>query len=157
MQKTDAEIGRELSQMTGIFVDPLIRVGTDLAGIGQAKCAPGFKPLVKQIAHEPFTQLDLGRLIQPRLRYVQNQEKSGDNAEDQELNGESMQVFTLQSIVKGAIPSVEPDLTECRRGEHQEKANAEHNYFAMLRRSYSNHHQHFVKKAPSRSRRGPGR
>ena len=59
LQETNAEIGRKFRQMTGILVDALVRVSADLSGIGQAKCAPGFKPLVKQITHEPFAQVSL--------------------------------------------------------------------------------------------------
>ena len=101
--------------MTGILMDTLVRVSADLSGIGKVKCAPSSKPLVEQIAHEPFAQLNLGRLVQPDLRDIQDQEGAGNDTEDHELDEESMQVPTLQSIVKGLIPGVEPDLTERRR------------------------------------------
>src|SRR6516225_6525108 len=60
----------------------------------------------------------------------------------------SMQVPTLQSIVKRLIPGVEPDLTEGRRGDDQDEANAEQHDLASLRRSYAKHHQHLGHKAP---------
>ena len=97
--------------MTGILMDPLVRVSADLSGIGEAKCAPGSKPLVEQITHKPFPQLNLGRLVQPDLRDIQDQEGAGNETEDHELGEESWQVPTLQSVVKGLIPGVEPDLT----------------------------------------------
>ena len=100
LQEADPEIGREFSQMTGILMDTLVRVSADLSGIGKAKCAPSSKPLVEQIAHEPFAQLNVGRLVQPDLRDIQDQEGAGNDTEDHELDQESMQVPTLQSIVK---------------------------------------------------------
>ena len=42
--------------MTGILMNTLVRVSADLSSIGAAKCAPGSKPLVEQIAHRPFAQ-----------------------------------------------------------------------------------------------------
>jgi hypothetical protein len=44
-------------------MDALVRVSAALSGIGEAKCASGSKPLVKQIVYEPFAQLNLGRLV----------------------------------------------------------------------------------------------
>jgi hypothetical protein len=136
LQEADAEIGRELGQMTGIIMDTLIRVSADLSGIGEAKCAPGSKPLVEEIAHEPFAQLNLGRLVQPDLRYIQDQEGAGNETEDHELTEESMQVSMLQRIVKGLIPSVEPDLTEGRRGDDQDESNTERREQAEAREGF---------------------
>ena len=88
MQETNAEIGREFGQMTGILVDTLVRVSAHRSGIGEVKCAPGFEPLVEQVLHQGFAQLDLGRLVQPRLRYVQDQEGAGDDEENCELDND---------------------------------------------------------------------
>jgi hypothetical protein len=98
LQETDPEIGREFSQVTGILIDTLVRVSSDLSGIGKAKCASSSKPLVEQIAHEPCAQLDLGRLVQPDLRAIQDQEGAGNDTEDHELDQESMQALTLQGL-----------------------------------------------------------
>ena len=81
--------------MTGILMDTLVRVSADLSRIGEGKCAPWSQPLIEQIAHEPFAQLNLGRLVQPDLRYIEDQESAGNETEDHELVEESMQVFTL--------------------------------------------------------------
>jgi hypothetical protein len=70
--------------------------------------------------------------------------------QNHELDQESMQVPTLQSIVKGLIPGVEPDLTERRRRDDQDEGNAEQHNLGSLRRSYSKHHQHLGHKAPPR-------
>ncbi len=51
----------------------------------EVKGAPRLEPLVEQVAHEPFAQLDLGRLVEPSLRHVQDQKPAGNNAEDHEL------------------------------------------------------------------------
>src|SRR4029077_10882076 len=59
LQEADAEIGREFGQVTGILMDTLVRVSADLSSRGEAECAPGSKPLVEQIAHEPFAQHNL--------------------------------------------------------------------------------------------------
>jgi hypothetical protein len=115
LQEADAEIGRVFGQMTGILMNSLVGVSDDLSSIGEAKCAPGSKPLVEQIAHRPFAQLSLSRLVQPGLRYIQKQEGAGNDTEDHELDEEAMQVPTLQSIVKRVLPDVEPGLTERRR------------------------------------------
>ena len=65
--------------------DALIGVGAHLAGIDEVKGAPRLKPLVEQVAHEPFAQLDLGHLVEPGLRHVQDQKPAGNHAEDHEL------------------------------------------------------------------------
>ena len=95
--------------------------------------------------------------IQPGLRYIQEQEGAGNDTEDHELDEESMQVPALQSIVKGLIPGVEPDLTERRRGDDHDERNAQQQDLGSLRRSYSKHHQHLGHKAPPGSRPCPVR
>ena len=51
-------------------LDALVGVSAHLAGINQVKGALRLKPLVEQVTHKPFAQLDFGRLDEPSLRHV---------------------------------------------------------------------------------------
>ena len=137
-------------------MDALIRILPNFARLRKTKGTLGLEPLFENIVYEPLPQLNLGRLVQPDLCYIQDQEGAGNDTEVHELDEECMQVPTLQSIVKGLIPGVEPDLTKGRRGDDQDEGNAEQQDLGSLRRSYSKHHQHLGHKAPPGSRLRPG-
>jgi hypothetical protein len=73
LQEADGEIGRELHEMSGILVHPLVGIGPDLAGLGEEIGALRCQPAVEQIVSEPLPQADLEHLLQPGLRHDQDQ------------------------------------------------------------------------------------
>lgn len=78
-------------------MDALVRVSAHFAGIDQMKGAPGLEPLVEEGAHESLAQLHFGRLVEPRLRHVQNQKAAGKTGENRELRQKP-----LETEVRGA-------------------------------------------------------
>ncbi len=79
--------------MPGVLMNALIRIGAHLPGINQAKSAPRLQPLVEQVPHEQFAELDLRRLVEPGLRHVQDQKAAGDEAEAHELDKKLVKIF----------------------------------------------------------------
>jgi hypothetical protein len=77
-------------------------------------------------------------LVQPGLRYVQDQEGADDDAENCELDDESMQVFTCQGVVKRPIPGVKPDPGDGRGGDDHDESNDKQQYLSALARRYPN-------------------
>ena len=53
MEQANAEIGRELHQVTSILMDSLVWIFADFTGAGKAKRAPGHEPLIEEIMREP--------------------------------------------------------------------------------------------------------
>jgi hypothetical protein len=111
--------------MAGVLVDALVRVGADLAGTDQTKGAPGFKPLVQQIAHKAFAQPDLGRLVEPGLSHVEDQKPAGNHAKGSELDEKAPEVLVRQRIVEGPVPGVEFDLAKGGGADDGHKGGAE--------------------------------
>ena len=67
LQAADAEVGREVGEVAGVLLHPLVGVDADLAGVGEQAGAPGCEPLVEQVAGEPGPQAVADRLLQPGL------------------------------------------------------------------------------------------
>ena len=59
MKKTDPEVGRQFSEMLRVLLNALIRIGADLTGMRQTKCAEGRQPLGQEILDETLAQDEL--------------------------------------------------------------------------------------------------
>ena len=110
LQKADAQVGGEIGQMLGVGLEALIGVGAERARIRQAERALGLEPLVQEIVHQALAQDDLGALVEPHLRHVEDQQYARDLAEDAKLRQEAGHVLVGQRIVEWAVPGIEPDL-----------------------------------------------
>jgi hypothetical protein len=110
LQQADPEVGGKIDEVPGIFLDALVGIGADLAGLSQKIGALWRQPAVEQIVGQPFSQPDLEQLLKPCLRDDQHQQAADDHAEHQKLAAESCQVALLERIEERALPSVEPDL-----------------------------------------------
>ena len=58
----------QVSRVPGILKEYADSVGSHLVCINKAEGVQRFKPLVEQVAHEPFAQLDFDRQVKPALR-----------------------------------------------------------------------------------------
>jgi hypothetical protein len=74
LQQADAEVGRQLAQVARVLMHALIRIGADRPGIGEPECALRLHPMADQVANQALAQLELERLAQPALRYIQHQQ-----------------------------------------------------------------------------------
>ena len=106
MQKADPQVGREIGQMLGVRLEPLVRIDAERAGIRQPESAFGGKPLVQKVVDQPLAQDDLRALIEPHLRDVEDEEDSRDHPEDPELRHEAGHVLVGQRIVERAVPGI---------------------------------------------------
>ncbi len=129
--------------MPGILMDALVRVSADLSCISETKSPPRLKPLVEQVAHQSLAKLDLYRLVEPRLRHVQNQEPTGNEAENHELFEEVPQILAGERIVKGTIPCVEHDLPVRRGADNRHQGGYKKHDLVPLRRSPEGAKHHF--------------
>src|ERR1700751_3120607 len=111
--------------MPGVFVDTLIRVLPNFARLRKTKGSLGLKPLIENIVYQPLPQLNLGRLVEPRLRHIKNQKAAGYPTEDRELDQESTQVLARDGIVEGPVPGVEHDLAVRGRADDNDDGDAE--------------------------------
>ena len=83
----------------------------------------GSEPLVQEIVHQALAQDDLGALVEPHLRHVEDEQYAGDFAEDPKLGQEAGHVLVGQRIVEWAVPGIEPDLhVGCGADDYDEPA-----------------------------------
>jgi hypothetical protein len=125
LQKTDAEIGRKLGQVTRIFVHALVGVDADRSGAREPECATRQHPKIDEIQRQPFAQLELERFRQPALKDVEHEQCTRDDAEHAELHEKRFEIAPFQRVVERLIPTVESDLPIGRRYDDQKDHAAE--------------------------------
>src|ERR1700691_6070072 len=96
--------------MLSVGLEALVGVGAERARIREAERALRLEPLVQEIVHQALAQDDLGALIEPHLRHVEDQQYARDLAEDPKLSEEPSHVLVGQGIVEWAVPGIKPDL-----------------------------------------------
>jgi hypothetical protein len=96
--------------MLSVGLEALVGVGPEGARIRQAERALRLEPLVQEIVHQALAQNDLGALIEPHLRHVEDQQYARDLAEDPKLGEEARHVLVGQGIVEWPVPGIEPYL-----------------------------------------------
>ena len=74
--------------MLRVLLNALIRIGADLTGMRQTKCAEGRQPLGQEILDETFTQDELRFLNEPHLRNVERKQDPGKLCENNQLLNE---------------------------------------------------------------------
>ena len=86
--------------MLSVGLQALVGVGAERARIRKAERALRLEPLVQEIVHQALAQDDLGALIEPHLRHVENEQYAGDFAKDPKLGEEAGHVLVGQGIVE---------------------------------------------------------
>ena len=93
--------------------------------------------------HQAFAQDHLGRLIEPRLRHVEDKQYPGHLGEDAELLDERGHVLARQRIVEWSVPGVEADLLiGCRPYDRDERSGQRQELVALARCPESRGHSH---------------
>ena len=111
MGETAAEIGGELRQMAGVFLDALVRIDAVVARESKQIGVLRSQPFVEQIARQPGSELDLRDLREPGLSNDKAQQSGDDHQEHDDLMQEVAEIVALQGIVEGALPGVQPHLS----------------------------------------------
>ena len=71
--------------MVRVFMQALVGIDADGAGIGEAEGAPRPHPFADQVARQPFAQLEVQHLVEPGLRDIEHEQPAGDFGKDQQL------------------------------------------------------------------------
>src|ERR1700687_732861 len=82
--------------------------------------------MVDQITYQALAQSDLQGLAEPFLRYIEDQQDSGDQEEDGQLVEEVPEVAARQSIIERLAPAIEPDLAVSRSHDDQKYLRHQH-------------------------------
>jgi hypothetical protein len=106
--------------MACILVHALVGVDAHRAGVRQPKGASRRHPALHEIAHQPFTKLQLQGLDQPTLPDVEREQRTRDHAKDTELSPKLMKILVRQRVIERLIPGVQPDLAISRHCHDQE-------------------------------------
>ena len=142
MEQANAEVGRGLHQVTGVFMDTLIRVHADFAGAGEAKRALRHEPLIEEIMCQPIAQLQLAHLSEPGLSDIQGQQRPGDHHKNHKLVQKLRKVLARKRIVKRLVPRIELDLEEGGQPDHDAECDAERNEYVASRRMKKSRDHH---------------
>ena len=121
LQQADAKIGRQLGEMACILVHALIGVHPHRARLAKPESPSGLHPILDQIERQTSAELQFQRFNQPALRYVQNQESSGNQTKDAQLHQELRKVAARQGIIEGLVPAVEAYLSVGGHGYDEEQ------------------------------------
>ena len=98
----------------------LLRIQTTDCPCGGADDHPYGEPEVEQHLGKPLPKADLEALLQPGLRHHQSQQNGDNDDEDEELVEERRGGALLHRVEEGAVPLVEPHLTEHVANEDRE-------------------------------------
>ncbi len=96
--------------MLSVGLEALVGVGAEGARIRKAERALGLQPLVQEIVHQALAQDDLGALIEPHLRHVEDEQYARNLAKHPKLGEEASHVLVGQGIIEWAVPGIESDL-----------------------------------------------
>jgi hypothetical protein len=66
----------------------LVWIFAHRARIRKTESPPGRKPLVQEIVYQAFAQDDLGPLIEPGLRHIEDQQDTGQHSKNADLLNE---------------------------------------------------------------------
>ena len=122
LEQADAEIGRELGQVAGVFMQALVRIHPDGARIGEPEGTAGLEPLTDKVEHQSFAQLEFRHLVQEGLENIQHQKTAGNHGEDAELDYKAVEVTARKRIIERLVPPVEQDLAIGRQQDHSNKS-----------------------------------
>jgi hypothetical protein len=118
LQYADAEIRCELGEQAAILLQALVRLGASLAGQAKLVSSVWLEPEIQKNLGQPLPETDLEALLQPGLSDDLGEENRNDDEEDLELKQEGGGVPSFDRIKEGAIPLVQPYLTEHVGNQH---------------------------------------
>ncbi len=135
MQKANAQVRRKIRQMLCVSLEALVRIGAHGARIRKTESTHGFKPFVQEVVHQTLAQDHFGRLIEPHLRHVEEEQYARQLREDAELLDEGGHILPRQRIVEWSVPGVELDLHIGRCPHDRDQRADQHQEFVALGRS----------------------
>ena len=95
--------------MPRVLVHTLVRIDAELACLGETKRAAGPQPLIHEVAHQPFAQLQFQHLVEPVWATLRPAGR-GDDGEYEKLVEKAVEILSGQRVVKRLVPGVQLDL-----------------------------------------------
>ena len=121
LKQADAEIGREIREMTRVLVNALVGIDANLSRLRQQEHASRRKPLGEEIARKGLAHLHAQHLVEPGLSDVQHEQRARDLSKHAELRKEVGPIAPRERVVKGLVPRVELDLGIGGCGDHADE------------------------------------